>query len=443
MNPHPLRSEIPVLARLAGPIIVSQLAQVAAGFTDTVMAGHLGPTALGAIAIGSNLWIPVFLACSGLMMAVSAVVSQLYGAARPAEIRDLMQQVGVLVLVLGLASLLAVRALTGLFTGLGVDAAIVPTATDYVHAMSWGLPAACGYLALRFLSEGIGYTRPMMIIQLIGLLLNVFGNWVLMFGNLGAPALGAVGAGWATAIVMWLTLLMLAAYVLTHHRFEVIRRAGNLPRDWARLREVIRLGVPISLTLTSEVAMFAGIALLMGRLGVTEAAAHQVAINFAAMMFMIPIGISAATTIRVGHALGQGDRALARLRGRAGITLAAGCMLGTATLMLTLPEWIVAIYTDDHAVASLATSLLFFAALFQLSDGIQATAAGALRGIKDTLAPMIGSFVIYWLIGLPLAWALGFTHGYGPPGLWAALIASLTFAALWLVSRFHHLTRDW
>ena len=443
MTQHRLRREIPPLASLAVPIVISQIAQIAAGFTDTVMAGHIGPAALGAIAIGANLWIPVFLFCVGLLMALSTVVAQLFGAARPAEIRDLMQQTLVLVLALGVLSFFAVRGLANLLPVLGIDQAIVPTAGDYVRAVSWGMPAACGYLALRFLSEGIGYTRPMMLIQLIGLVLNVFGNWVLMFGKLGAPALGAIGAGWATAMVLWINLILLAVYVLSHHRFEVIRRAGKLQRDWRRLTEVIRLGLPIALTLTSEVAMFAGVALLMGRIGVTEAAAHQVAINFAAMMFMIPLGISAATTIRVGHALGQGDRALARLRGRAGITLATGCMLGTATLMLTLPAWIVAIYTDDAAVASLATSLLFFAALFQLSDGIQATAAGALRGIKDTLAPMIGSFVIYWLIGLPLAWALGFTHGYGPPGLWAALIASLTLAALWLVSRFHHLTRDW
>jgi len=216
-----------------------------------------------------------------------------------------------------------------------------------------------------------------------------------------------------------------------------------LRTDWSRLREVIRLGIPIALGLTSEIAMFAGVALLMSRIGVTEAAAHQIAINFAAMMFMIPLGISAATTIRVGHALGQGQRAAARFRGRTGILMASLCMLGTATVMLSLPDVIVSIYTDDAMVAALATQLLFLAALFQMSDGIQISASGALRGIKDTLVPMLGTFVIYWIIGLPLAWYLGFTLGFGPQGLWVALIACLTLAAVWLVSRFLHLTRGW
>jgi MATE family multidrug resistance protein len=438
-----IRNEFPQLARLAGPIIVSQIAQIAAGFTDTVMAGHLGPTALGAIAVGSNLWIPVFLFCVGLLMALSSVISQLYGAGRPAEIRDLMKQALVLVGVLGLFAVLAVRTLAGLLPGLGVNPAITPIAADYARAVSWGMPAICAYLALRFLSEGIGYTRPMMLIQLLGLVLNVLFNTILMFGKLGVPAMGAVGAGWATAIVMWLNLVFLLVYAARHQRFAVIRHAQRLRTDWTRLREVVRLGIPIALTLTSEIAMFAAVALLMSRIGVTEAAAHQIAINFAAMMFMIPLGISAATTIRVGHALGQGKRAMARFRGRAGIMMASLCMLGTAGIMLSLPYVIVAIYTDDTVGATLATQLLFLAALFQMSDGIQISASGALRGIKDTLYPMLGTFVIYWIIGLPLAWYLGFTRGFGPQGLWVALIACLTLAAVWLVGRFLHLTRGW
>ncbi len=426
---------------LAGPIIVGQVAQVATGFTDTVMAGRLGPEDLGAIAVGVNLWIPILLFCIGIMMAVSSMVSHYFGAGQDDEIKDLMRQVLVLAVVLGITAMLAVRGLAGMLSLLDIDPAVSPIAADYIRAVSWGMPAVAGYLALRFMSEGIGYTRPMMIIQLIGLVFNVIGNYILMFGKLGVPAMGAVGAGWATAIVMWLNLLMLLIYARTHARFGTIRQSRPRSWQWRRLRETLRLGIPIALALLSEVGMFAGVAILMGRIGVIEVAAHQVAFNFASIMFMIPLGISSAATIRVGHAMGVGDPAQARFRGTAGITLAGLCMFGTASLMLAYPGLIVSIYTDDMAVRQMAVSLLLMAAIFQLSDGIQVAAAGALRGIKDTVVPMLAIFVIYWLFGLPLSYYLGFTRAYGPQGLWFGLIASLTVAAVWLVWRFLRMSR--
>ena len=300
-----LVGEYKQLAKLSVPITIGQIALIATGFVDTVMAGRISPLALGAIAVGANLWIPVYLFCVGLMMAVSSMVSHYYGSGQFGYIRDLLKQSLLVSCVLGIAGLYAVRHLAKLMDWIDIDADIVPVAVEYLYAVSWGMPAICAYLVLRFVSEGIGYTRPMMIIQIIGLLMNVVLNYILMFGKFGIPAMGAVGAGWATAIVMWIDLLMLVLYIITHKRYAAIWQSAKQKIDLSRMREMIRLGLPIALTLVSEVSMFSAVALLMGRLGVIEVAAHQVAINFTGMMFMIPLGISAATTIRVGHALGK------------------------------------------------------------------------------------------------------------------------------------------
>ena len=436
-----LKREFKQLAKLSVPITVGQIALIATGFVDTIMAGHISPLALGAIAVGANLWVPVYLFGVGLMMAVSSMVSHYYGAGQYASIRDLVKQSLLVSAVLGMLGFYAVRQLSVLLNWIGIDAGIVPVATDYLFAVSWGIPAVCGYLALRFVSEGIGYTRPMMIIQVAGLLFNILLNYVFMFGKLGVPAMGAVGAGWATAAVMWINLFMLVVYILGHHRYAEIWQADKVNMDWQRTREMLRLGLPIALTLVNEVGMFSAVGLLMGSLGVIEVAAHQIAINFAGMMFMIPLGISAATTIRVGHALGEQRPLDARFRGLAGISLAGMCMFATASIMLLFPDLITSIYSNDAAVTEMAVGLLFMAAIFQLSDGIQVSAAGALRGVKDTLFPLLVSVVAYWFVGLPFSYYLGISQKFGPQGLWMGLVASLTLAALWLVWRFLQISR--
>ncbi|WP_456405881.1 MATE family efflux transporter [Thiolapillus sp.] len=421
--------------------MLAQVAQVAMGFTDTVMAGRLGPLDLGAIAVGVNLWILPYLFCVGLLMAVSSMTSHYFGAARFGAIRDLMEQVGRTVLILSVLAVGSIWLMAhGLFL-LHLDDDITRVAAAYVKAVSFGIPAIVGYLALRFLSEGIGYTKPMMVIQLIALLANVLANWVFMFGKLGAPAMGAEGAGWATALVMWLQLFLLLGYILRHKRYRFIWITPAESREWRKTREMLRVGAPIAVSLVAEVGMFAAVALLMGKLGVTEVAAHQVALNVAAMAFMIPLGISSATTVRVGHALGEGRTWLVRFRGLVGIGFAAACMTLTASVLFLFPQEIVAVYTNDPQVRDLAVKLLLMAAIFQLSDGIQISANGALRGMKDTFYPMMITLVVYWLWGLPLSWYLGFSRQIGPQGLWMGLVAGLTLSAIWLVWRFLRLTR--
>jgi len=438
-----VRHEATRIARLAGPLVVAQLSQVGMGFTDTVMAGRLGVVDLGAVAIGSTLWIPIYLGCVGVMMAVSPTVAQLRGAGRPEAVGPLYRQSLWLSLILALLAFLATRHVSAFMYWLGIDPAIVPVTEGYLAAIAWGMPGACFYLGLRFVSEGIGHTRPIMYIQILALLVNIPGNWVFMYGALGVPAMGAVGAGWSSAMVLTLTSVAIVAYVALRPRFRPYRLFRRLdPPRWDTLQGLLRLGLPIALVIVMEVGLFTAVALLMGSLGAVAVAAHQVAFNYAALVFMVPLGISMATTVRVGHLAGAGDRAGARLSGFLGMGMAVTAMLVSAVVMLSVPDLIVSMYTSETKVARLAVSLLFMAALFQVSDGLQASAVGALRGLKDTAYPMWVTFFAYWLVGLPLAWTLGIAQALGPRGLWVGLIAGLTIGAVLLSVRFHRITRQ-
>ncbi len=437
-----IRHETSRIGRIAGPLVVGQLSQVGMGFTDTVMAGRLSTVDLGAVAIGSTLWIPIYLACVGVMMSLSPNVAHHEGAGSRPVIGALYRQSLWLSLALAVLGFVVTSRVGVVMAWLGVDAAVVPVTEEYLDAIAWGMPGACFYLGLRFVSEGTGHTRPVMYIQLLALAANVPGNYVLMYGALGNPAMGAVGAGWSSALVLTFTAVGMLAYVATRSRYRPYRLFARPEHpDAAELLALLRLGLPIALVTVLEVGLFTAVGLLMGSLGATAIAAHQVAINYAALMFMIPLGISMATTVRVGQARGAGDHTEARLAGFVGMGMATGAMLVSALFMLAVPDLIVGMYTTDETVSALAKSLLFMAALFQLSDGLQAGSLGALRGLKDTRLPVLITFLAYWLVGLPLAWSLGIGQALGPQGLWVGLVAGLTLAAVLLSLRFWRISR--
>ncbi len=435
--------EIRRIGRMAGPLVVGQLSQVGMGFTDTVMAGRLGPVDLGAVAIGSTLWIPVYLACVGVMMAMSPTVAHHEGAGRRPSISRLYRQSLWLSGALAVLGFIVTSQVGVVMSWIGVDPAIVPVTEDYLDAIAWGMPGVCFYLGLRFVSEGLGHTRPVMYIQLLALVANVPGNYVLMYGALGNPAMGAVGAGWSSALVLTAAAAGMLAYVASRSRFRAYRLFGRLERpDPDELLPLLRLGLPIALVTVLEVGLFTAVGLLMGSLGAVAVAGHQIAINYAALMFMIPLGVSLATTVRVGQASGAGDIEEARLAGFVGMGMATGAMLVSALFMLAAPGLIVGMYTTDQAVSAVARSLLLMAAVFQVSDGLQAGALGALRGLKDTRYPVLVTFVAYWMIGLPIGWSIGIGRALGPQGLWVGLVAGLTFAALLLSLRFWRISRN-
>jgi len=434
---HP--AEIYRTLQLAAPVMIGMVASFGMNFVDTVMAGRLPEKeiALAAIATGGAVWSAVLMFVIGLMMAIQPVVAQLDGSNDCAEAGVASRQAFWIALVVAVPYVLILRSGGLALQGMGVDASIIPTAVAYLDALSWGAPAICLLLLLRFFSEGTGHTRPTMYIGLMGIMLNVPLNYILMFGKLGLPALGARGTGYATSIVICLQLLLMLYYVRNHSHFRPYElfKSWDKPQ-WVSIKKLIAIGLPIGTSIFVEGSLFVGAALLIARLGPLPASAHLVAINYSALMFMVPLGLASAITTRVGNALGRGDPQAARYAGLIGLFIMFFTQTLSASSMLLFPEFIVGIYTDDAAITVIAVQLLFFSAIFQYADGIQICAAGALRGLKDTLVPMFINIVSYLLIGLSVGYYLTFNQMMGPSGMWIGMIVGLSFGAVLLLSRF-------
>ncbi len=438
-----LRHEVIACLRLAGPLILAQIAFVGMIVTDTLMAGRLGTAHLAAVALGAAVWTPIYLFFLGVCMAISPFVAQLVGAGKRTAVGPYLQQALYLALGLSIAWWLLLRGSGLILFRLDVSDDIRTLGLAYLYAMACGTPAACVFFVLRFMNEGLSRTRPVMIFAFLGLLINAAADYVLMYGKFGAPALGAEGCGWATALTLSVMALGLALFVARNSAYRDLNLVAGLqpprPRIWL---ETLRVGLPIGVSVFMEASLFGIVGLLMANFGGAAVAGHQVAINFTALTFMIPVGIALATTIRVGQAVGRGDGQGVRTSGRTGIGIALMVMTFPALLMGLRPQWVVALYTDAPEVAQLAEGFLRLAALFQFWDGLQVTASGALRGLKDTRVAMLITFFAYWCIGLPLGTYLGFVVLERPAGLWWGLIAGLAVAAALLNLRFYHVTRE-
>jgi multidrug resistance protein, MATE family len=439
----PARSvlEATAILRLAGPLVANNLALAGMNFADTVMAGRLGTVDLAAVAAGGSAWMIVFLFGLGMLMAVSPVVAHAYGAGRWEEAGIALRQALWLSQVLALGAFCLLLGAGPLLEAIGVALEVVSLTSGYLLAMSFGLPAVFAFLAMRFMTEGVGWTRPIMYAAAVGLVVNVFGNWVLMYGNLGFPRLGAVGCGISSAIAMWSMFATMLLYMLRsrhYRRFSLWARFEG-PR-WTVQREIVGLGLPIAASVEAEAGLFAATGLIMATLGATQIAGHQIAINYAATMFMVPLAFHSATTIQVGQALGRGEAARARRAGLTGIAMCGLFMLASAFVLFLFRDQIAAFYTSDPELLPLATALLTMAMVFQVSDGLQVGAAGALRGFKDTRVPMLMNIGSYWLLAFPMAWYAGVYAGLGPVAVWVALIAGLTLTALLLNLRFLRLS---
>jgi MATE family multidrug resistance protein len=429
--------EVRQSARLAAPLAVGHLSHGLVGFVDAVVAGHHGTTTLAAVAVGTALfWLPMMLPM-GTLMALPPAVSQLDGARRRAEIGPLWRQA--LWLAIGLGALLfaLMTVLPLLLAPMGIAPDIIPGASDFLHAVRWGIPAFTLYLCMRYLSDGLHWSLPTMLIGFGGLLLLAPLGYVLTNGTFGLPAMGAAGLGWASAAMFWAQLLAFAGYLRWSPRFADLRLFAGFERpDLGTIRGLLARGLPIGVTITMEGSLFIVTALLIGRLGEVPVAAHQIAINVASLSFMIPFGVAEATTVRVGHALGRGDRDGLRRAYFAGLALVLGTQALSALVMLVGNHAIVGLYTGDVVVGTLAASLLLYAALFQFPDGIQVLSSGALRGLNDTRAPMWMAALAYWGIGMPVGAGLGLALGWGPKGMWLGLTAGLAVAAFLLCRRF-------
>lgn len=443
MPVHPgVSAELRSLLRLAWPMVLAQLLQVGLAFVDTVMVGRVGPGDLAVVGIGSSLWVLVYLATLGMMMSIAPIAAHHAGAGEHERLERVFQQGLWYGAAVALLSFILVRTIWRAADWLAVDPAVMPGLVSYLDAISWGMPAACLSLVPRFVAEGSGHTKPMMVILALLLPLNVLGNYALVFGNLGFPALGATGAAWSTTVGLWIGAVLIFLWIFSSRKLPDIRARDALQKpEPPRILELLRLGLPISVTMVMETGLFAMVAVLMGRFGAVPLAAHQIAINYAGLMFMVPVGLTMAITVRVGHALGAGDAAGARFRGFVGIGVCAVFMMCSAMVMMAVPQHIASIYTRDAAVAELAAGLLVLAALFQLFDGMQVAATGALRGFKDATRPMVITLVSYWLGGFPLSWYAAFALDLGPRGLWMGLVAGLVLAAVLLNVRYDRISR--
>ena len=437
------RLELRALWKVGGPLIVNFLAVAGMNFADAVMAGRIGPNDLAAVAIGGSVWILGLIFCLGFLMALSPIIAHHFGAGRLDLIGRYTRQGFWLSQALALPVLVLVQlGVQPAFSIVGIDEGFRDLSIGYVRAIYLGLPAMAIFFVLRFTNEGMGVTRPIMYTSLFSLVCNVSLNYVLMFGKFGFPALGAIGCGLASAITMWLMAIVLAIYVIRHPRYKPLQIFSRVARiRFSIFREVFSLGWPIMGALIAEVGLFSAISILMGTLGATIAAAHQVALNFASTMFMVPLALSSAITVRVGHELGRTDAVAARFAGLVGIVFCGIFMACAAITMLLLRQKVVQIYTADAEVQAIAISLMMMAALFQVADGIQIGAAGALRGYKDTRVPMLINAFAFWALGFPCAYLAARVLNLAPRFIWLGLVIGLTVSALLLTTRFMKISK--
>jgi MATE family multidrug resistance protein len=437
-----LAADARAIVSLGGPLLGNNLSIVGMSFADTIMAGQLGARDLAGLAIGAAYYQMFLFIGFGLLMAVSPTVAHANGADDATGVTRYARQSWWLVLVLCVLLVSGMLQVSRALPAIGITADILPIAIGYVHAITWGMPGLLAFFALRYTSEGLGRTKPIMYIGFLALALNVLGNWVFIYGKYGMPRLGAVGCGVATAISMWAMFIAMLLHMRMHRAYRRFSFFARIERPNLRvLRELTRIGAPIAGSVLAEGGLFVTAALMMGAMGATTAGGHQIALNYASFMFMVPLAISSATTIHVGHTLGRGDRHGGRRAGMLGIALCSAVMLISALLIVLLNDQIAALYTRDPRVRELAATLLLMAALFQFSDGVQVGAAGALRGFKDTTIPMGLCVFSYWVVGFSLAYLLGVRAGYGPVYVWVGLTVGLTVSAVLLVSRYLYVSR--
>jgi MATE family multidrug resistance protein len=433
---------------LAIPLAAAQLAQSATTFVDTVMMGLLGSQALAAGGLGAATFGLLQMIATGIVSAVSPLTAEAYGARKLDRIGKVLCQ------GLWLALLLAIPLTMLIWNGgyllhlLGQKPETVALTETYLQAIAWGYFPCLGFAVLHSFVSALSQPRPVMIIVIGGTLVNMVGNYLLMFGQLGLPKLGLAGIGWASTLSFWSMFMALLIYILCQSQLQRYNPFPNLrkfenPIFW----ELLKIGLPIGAMIGVETALFSASTFLMGHLSTRSLAAHQIVFQTAFITFNVPLGIGLATTIRVGQLMGQRKAKAARLAGAIGIGMGATFMAAMALIFLAIPDQVISLYLninlpENRPVVTLAKHFLGVAAVFQVMDGIQVVAAGALRGMKDTRIPMLIAILAYWGVGLTSSYCLGFSFGFGGVGLWWGLALGLSVAAMVLCWRFFWYTRE-
>ena len=425
---HYIAEEVRPMVRLAIPLVLAELGWMTMAIVDTMMVGRQAHSAeaIGAVSLGSVIYMAVAIFGTGLMLGLDTLVSHSYGAG---DVEDCHRSlVNGVYLSLGLAPVLMglIRLVEPILRSANIDPTVLSQAIPYLRALNWGTLPLLLYFVFRRYLQGMNLARPVMFALISANIVNLVGNWALIYGHLGLRGIGTVGSGWSTCIARTYMMTVLLIYsVYYDHRYKTgLRQTRRLP-NFFRLWRLVQLGFPAAMQFGMEVGVFAVATTLIGKLGAVALASHQVALNTVSFTYMVPLGIASAAAVRVGQALGRGDAHAAGRAGWTAMALGTGFMTCMGLVFLIVPQYIVRIYTPDPVVIHAAGSLLFVAAFFQLFDGMQTVATGALRGAGDTRTAMICHIFFYWVVGLPLGSYLCFRLGWGAPGLWTGLCLAL------------------
>ncbi|TXK49838.1 MATE family efflux transporter [Pontibacter qinzhouensis] len=426
---------------LAYPVVLSQLGHIMVSVFDSLMVGQIGTLPLAAASLGNSVFVVMMMFGIGVSMSITPLIASADGRGNPTRISLWLLNGLVSNVLLGLLVMVAGYFLSPGLSLLNQPEAVVELAIPYIRILFYSMVPLMVFQAFRQFTEGLSLTKQAMYISVVANSLNIVFNYILIYGKLGFPAMGLVGAGWATFISRIIMALLMGGYVLYAKRFAMYRHYLNLRHlSLIHMSRIFKLGLPISLQMLFEVGAFSFSAIMIGWIGASELAAHQIAINIASVSYMMASGIAAAATIRVGNQKGLGNIRAMRMAGFSSFLMAIVFMIGSGLLMVTFNRLIPMLYIDDPAVIAIASQLLIIAALFQISDGVQVVGLGTLRGLEDVRIPSLVSFVAYWIIGLPLGYLLCFKLGVGVNGIWAGLLIGLSVAAVLLFWRFNKQT---
>jgi len=438
---RPRLTELRELLALALPVITVQVGMMLMGVVDSIMVGHVSAAALAGVALGNVYYFGAAIFGLGTLMALDPVIAHAVGAGDREGIARGVQRGLLLAAMLFLPTALLLWPAPAVLAWLGQPADVAPIAGAYARISIPGTLGMFAFTVLRQSLQALHRVRPILIVTLLANLINAFLNWVLIFGHLGAPPMGTIGSAWATTIsrLIMAALLLGLAWPLLREHLRPFRRASF---ELAPMGRLLRLGAPIGMQHQLEYGVFAVVGLLMGRMGTMQVAGHQVALNLASLTFMVPLGLSSAAAVVVGHAVGRGDPEGTGSAARAALAVAVGFMGSTAIIFLGFPALLAGVYTDAPDVLAIAIALIPLAGVFQVFDGIQVTSIGILRGLGDTRTPMVAAIFGYWVLGLPVSLWLGFTLGLGPAGLWWGLVLGLILVAFFLLARLQRKLRE-
>jgi MATE family multidrug resistance protein len=436
---HPTRigEELRALLTLAIPVVLSELGWMTMTIVDLIMVGRLGPDAIGAVGLGNAIYYAPSLFGIGLLLGLDTLVSQSWGARRFDDCHRSLAQAMYIALAFTPVLMIFMLAAQWIFTGRGVDPTVALLTRSYVSILNWGTFPLLVYGGFRRYLQGVGQVRPVAFALITANLVNLAFNWILIYGHFGFPAMGVRGSALSTVLarIYMAGVLVYAAWSHESDRGHALFTHWPAP-DWTRIRALLKLGLPAASQVVLEVAAFGAVTVMAAHLTPIALATHEIVLSCAAYTYMVPLGISAAAAVAVGHAIGAGNPARARRAGILAIAIGAGFMALMAILLVVIPQPIISIWTRDTRVLTLGAHILAIVAGFQIFDGIQTVSTGALRGLGETRFPMLMNLTGYWILGLPFGALLCFHFKWGLSGLWTGLTVSLILIALVLIMRW-------